>query len=133
MMLGAIALGQAMQVNNGFYQRIAMVWLTLALAFCIAGVVAMRFKPGLSTRANGICRGIAAAGLLWQLLTLLVSEPGLAMRTGTSLRFLEAGTVLQAIAIVAGFMGIGAAKRLWFPALLVVTLVVGFWMVRVTP
>ena len=133
MMLSAIALGQAMQVNNGFYQRVAIVWLTLALVLCGAGVLAMRLRPGTSGRAARIGRGVAAAGLSWQLFILFVSEPGISIPAGTSLRFFQAGILLQVVAIGAGLAGVAATRRIWFPALLAITLALGIWMVNVTP
>ena len=71
--VAAIALGQALQVNNGFFHGRALSWLTLAVMTMVAACFAPR--PQRDIAAAPLLRLVLLAGVLWQLTQLLTARP----------------------------------------------------------
>src|ERR1700720_515546 len=115
----AVALGHALQIANGFYDEAAVGWLTAALALCVAGVLA----PGLLSlgRGSGRCfpfvsgllsrvfpkqelwlRLTIAAGIGWQVASLLGALPGMYLQEHATLYLFKTGVIVEAALIASG-------------------------------
>jgi hypothetical protein len=132
--LGAIALGQAVQVANGNLHPGAIAWLVTALLACL---VAVSHPPPGGLRRLGIAPVLALAGLgiAAQLIELLSTPPGLYLQLPSARAFVPflAGIVLASLLVGAGF-----ARESWLgpfrvPLILLVHLGLGIWMIRATP
>jgi hypothetical protein len=129
----AIALGHALQINNGFLHPDAIRWLTVALACGAAGVVVPRVAR---LERLGILASIAVlgAGLAWQLMALASIEPGIyqQLSPGWQVPFVRA---LWVAAIVAAslFVAPRRGKHLQVLLLLGVFFGLGLWLIRTSP
>ena len=130
--VAALGLGLALQIADGFYEPRALQALSLALVFAIAGVLTM---PG-----NSLVRGrtvlvhitlTTAIGV--QLLVLFRSTPGMYIEAGARLDLFAAGIAIEAALVAAGTLGLRWFMRWWFPAVLVVNIALGVWMLRASP
>jgi hypothetical protein len=131
--VAAIALGRALQINNGFYSPDALWWLTVAFVASLVAIVVHRVWPGLSPLTSLVVAVVLTAGIAWQLEQLFVSKPGFYVRANASMPLFRAGIAAQAVFIACGVANIRALQRLWFPALLAASLFVGVWMVKASP
>jgi hypothetical protein len=131
--VSAIALGYALQIANGFYHPAALGWLTAAIVFCAAGVVWSRSSANPSRRGIVVLHILMGGGLAWQLVTLGASSPGMYVSENANLSLFRALVLVQAALIGLGFVPIRWLRRIWFPALLLVQLGLGGWMLRASP
>lgn len=132
--VAAVFIGLAIQNHNGEYTPTAMAMITVAL---VAGVLAIlrprRIAEGISDRTLNIAIGI---GLLIEVLELFRSWPlsvdQKAIGEAAHLQFLAllGGAALM---IAVGFFDAKWTRRWWFPALLILNLAMGFWMIRAAP
>jgi hypothetical protein len=129
----AIALGRALQINNGFYSPDALWWLTVAFVSCGLGVGLHRAFPTVSRISAAVVSAVLVAGIAWQLEQLFTSRPGFYLRDDASLSVFRGGIVAQAVFIACGVTNIRSLRRFWFPGLLAASLFVGVWMIRATP
>jgi hypothetical protein len=162
----AVALGHALQIANGFYDDAALVWLTAALALCVAGVLApglllrgvplapgllsrgVPLAPGLLSRGFPLAPGLLsrgfpkeelwlrlaiAAGIGWQVASLLDALPGMYLQEHADLGLFKAGVIVEAALIAYGAARFRGSDSVWFPALLVVHAAVGIWMLHASP
>ena len=74
---GAVLLGHALQISNGFLQPTALAWVALAAAFVIAGVAHVPSWFGGTRGSESLVSGVLIAGLLSNLLALATSPVGL--------------------------------------------------------
>jgi hypothetical protein len=131
--VSAVALGRALQINNGFYSQDALWWLTLAFVSCTVGVLLHRAVPTLSRVSMVVVSAVLIAGIAWQLVQLFTSRPGFYLSDDANLSIFRGGIVAQAVCIVCGVANIRQLRRFWFPALLAASLFIGVWMIKVTP
>lgn len=130
---GAVALGRSLQIANGFYNERALVWLTCAFVLAAAGLVAWRFRPhGLHAFEGWLCWG-TAAGIAWQVVSLLEASPGIYVEPDASMPLFRTGVQAAAVLVALGVTRVRAAARIWFPLLLVVHTALGVWMLRASP
>lgn len=150
--LAATALGQAVQIADGFYHPGALVVVALSLALTLVGVwfmpgrienaaaaADMRPRPGVALLV------VLAIGILSQVVALLTKSPGIYLRADARIVWFHGGVVAQAVVISVGALGTmatlgafgtGRARglgRVWFPAVLVLSLALGGWMLRASP
>jgi len=130
--LSAIALGRALQISSGFYRPRALIWLTGALVLCIAGTIAERTSAGLSRQTRTFVGAIVACGIVWQVQQLLTAQPGLYL-SRSGLPLFRAAVVVQTAIVAVGLARIPFVKRVWFPALLAVSVGIGVWMIKASP
>lgn len=124
----AIALGYALQINNGSFHPQAIPWLTVALTLCIVGVAIPRFsfleKFGERPTVYLLTGGFAFQ--LWQLLT-----------ASAALYSLSAGAcAIMAVAILLFALSLPSPRWLSclvVPLLLVIHFVIGVWTIKQTP
>ena len=131
--VSAIALGRALQINNGFYTPDALWWLSVAFGSCALGVVIHRAVPAVSRLSAALVSAILVGGITWQLEQLFTSQPGFYLRHDASLAVFRGGVVAQAVFIACGVTNIRVLRRVWFPGLLAASLFLGVWMIRATP
>jgi hypothetical protein len=131
--LSAIALGHALQINNGFYDYSALKWVTAALALCGAGVACLRAQPRSPRRWRlAVCITLAV-GIIWQLITLSIARPGFYLDADPDYRILRICIAAEAVMIALGIAGVRRAARIWFPAVLALNLALGVWMMKASP
>ncbi len=133
LVLAVLALSNALQQSDGHYQRAALWWLGLALTLTILSLllpVRWQFTPppGTTTLFLGL-------GIFQQLGSLVLKEPGVYLaapwRAGYGVFF--GGIGVAAVLVALGLLGRGIWQRSWFPALLVVFLALGIWVLRQSP
>jgi hypothetical protein len=130
----AVALGHALQIANGFYDEAALGWLTGALALCAAAVLALaaRRAPALPKQEPWLRLAIAA-GIGWQVASLLEAPPGMYLLEHSNVGLFKAGVIVEAALIAIGAARFRVSDSVWFPALLVVHVAVGIWMLHASP
>lgn len=131
--VSAIALGRALQINNGFYSQDALWWLTVSFAACTLGLVIHRACPRMSRISIAVVSAILVAGIGWQLVQLFRARPGFYLSDNANLAIFRGGLVAQAVCIACGVTNIRPLRRFWFPALLAASVFIGVWMIKVTP
>ena len=132
----ALALGQALQINNGFLHPTAFAWLIAALALAVAGVITAR-----GARQDGAARMILPyvllAGVFVQCGQLLAAPPLLYanIRRGVDDPMLLASTI--ALALLACFAIIPERLRririAAFSIFVVLHAALGVWTIRTVP
>ena len=130
----AITLGRALEIFNGFFHPDALNWLTAALVLCLIGVIAHRFVRGLSNAGVVAVSALLTAGIAWQIEQMLVAKsPGMYIKDTVRMWPFYTGVILQGGLIAAGVAGVPAMRRIWFPAVLAVSLAIGVWMIKASP
>ena len=131
--LSAIALGQALQVYNGFYHPIALRWLTAAFSLCVVGVLVHRWMAPLSRATTVALTSAATLGFVIQVVQLYRNSPGVYLTADATIGLFKAGLVVQIVAFSVGLLHIRALRRVWFPAFLAASTALGVWMIRESP
>jgi len=131
--LSVVALGHALQIANGFYDSTALRWLTLAFAFCAAGVMSSTRAPAGSSSAGLTLRLIIIAAIGWQVIALLTAPPGMYLTRRANLDLFKAFVIAEGAIIAVGAAGFKRLDRSWFPVLLFVHLLLGRWMLTASP
>ena len=144
--VAAVALGLAIQVRDGEYAPVALGLLTMAIV--TLGVTLARAFPtplvlfrrgGESLQARSFSAPLPAlllcGGLAIQFALLATSWPGtdLPHRGGLQLLPFRLGLALAVLLVIAGVGGTRAFAAVWFPGLLAVSLLLGFWMIHASP
>jgi hypothetical protein len=131
--LGAIALGRALQILDGFYHPTALNWALAAFGLAAAGTLMLPATPSGIRWSGPTVVTIMALGIVWQVAMLLGSSPGRAVSPSANLGLFRAGIALEGVLIAAAYLRHTRIWQLWFPALLAVHALVGVWMVRAAP
>jgi hypothetical protein len=131
--VGAIALGHALQINNGFYDEYALKWLTLALVVTVAGMMWSRWSAPGDTTTRAILIVVLLTGVAWQIHHLLEMKPGVYIERTVRLGTFNNLVALQAFFIALGIVPLRWIQRIWFPAVLAVSVALGIWMIRASP
>lgn len=129
--LSAIALGQALEINNGFLSGLALLALSVALACCLgAHLVPRRVRRARKAGRRDALTEVLRYGLVLQFVELLVVGPN--DRTDPLVPFLP-----FAVAVVAGalltlllFERPALMGRWGFAAILAVHFALGAWMIH---
>ncbi len=130
--VAALVLGLALQVADGFYEPRALLGLSLALVFTVVGVITMPVD-GLVRGRPALVHIALTAAIGVQLLVLFRSTPGMYLEAGARLDLFAAGVAIEAALVAAGTLGLRRFTRWWFPAVLVVNIALGVWMLRASP
>jgi hypothetical protein len=132
---GALALGQALQVNNGFYNRIGFLWLLISLAIVTAGV----FIAGKPNRFESISQRALAPMLLLAVLLqsaqLLIARPLLfapIVRGADDTTLALSVPILAALAVLIAVAG-RRIRDVAFASFVIIHAGVGAWVVRTVP
>jgi hypothetical protein len=129
----ALALGHGLQISSGTYHPDALWWVGVAFATCFAGTLLHRFSDGWSEAGMKGITVLLAAGLFWQLLQLWTAEPGIYIAESVSRTPFKIGLAVQAVLLVLGISGFAPTRRYWFPATLVVSTLLGVWIIAHSP
>jgi hypothetical protein len=130
----ALALGQALQINNGFLHPAAFAWLAAALTLTIAGVMTSRGPRRSDGWARTILPFLLLGGVIGQCVQLLAAPPLMyaEIRRGSQDSTLSALTIALALLACAGF----AARKIRIAACCAFVLAhaaLGAWAVRTSP
>ena len=71
---------------------------------------------------------VLALGIAIQVYVLANARPGMYTLRGSRTDLFHAGVLLEGAFVVAGVLGVRALARVWFPAVLVISLALGSWM-----
>jgi hypothetical protein len=131
--VSAVALGCALQVNFGQYHVIALAWLTVALGMCVLAIAA----PGhpMLGRLDARPREVATAALLVHLLLLLTRSPGAsgALAAGGAPWPFKAGVIAGTGLALAGVYAGARWGRACLFAVLLIHAGLGLWILRAAP
>lgn len=132
--IGALTLGYAIQVSNGFYHPTALGFLTAAFVVVLAGVAMYRFSEGLTALDRRVLHTLLGLGIAFQFVVLLSNQTPLLFLTAESnllpFRLLVA---TQAMAVAIGLSGWKRLRAAWFPLCLAASLALGVWTIRTSP
>jgi len=135
LVVAAVAVGFAIQVQDGEYTPLALTLITVALAATVIAVV----RPFALVKHLSAIRGVELllAGIVGlQLLALTLSWPGvdLPRQARSQLAPFYAGLAAVALLTVRILTsGLRTSERVWFPILLLSFLLLGNWMVFSSP
>ncbi|MDB5354388.1 MAG: hypothetical protein JWN24_841 [Phycisphaerales bacterium] len=135
LIIATVALGFAIHVQNGEYTPLAMALVTAALIGTIVGVIDPRVRA-IESRGWLLVRIALGSGLALQFFALFVSWPvGEDQRLVSGLnRILYIYFIsIAGLLTLLGFVELRSMRRWWFPALLLVQSLLGFWMIRSSP
>ncbi|MDB5301858.1 MAG: hypothetical protein JWO87_3521 [Phycisphaerales bacterium] len=135
LIVAAVALGFAIHVRNGEYTPLAMLLVTVALIATIVALVDPRIWA-IETRGMRMVRIVLRAVLALQFFALFVSWPvgddqQIVGRFNRSLYIYF--ICIAGVLTLLGFLELRSMRRLWFPALLLIQSLLGFWMIRSSP
>jgi len=130
--LAATALGRCIQINDGLFDPAAMVWLTIALAAALGGVVLARSRSPqrLGPRALVV---VLVGGIAFQFVQLYTQWPLSQFRLRNPhppLLAFHIGLAVAAALVLVGISQWRPARRAWFPLLLGVHLGMGSWALQ---
>jgi hypothetical protein len=131
--LGAVAVGAAIQVDDGYGKPAAFVWLTVAVAAVLLAVVApthRRIEAGLGRVLSALLVA-ALIGQLYALIRVAPARPFVAVPEARSTFLLAA--VGAAVAGLTVAVSRGALRHLGTLALLGIYLALGIWTITVQP
>jgi hypothetical protein len=129
--LGAILLGHALQIRDGFYDPIALRWVLLATAFVLAGAV----RSAGPSASEPLTAGVLMAGVLSNLLALATMPIGMYLarpEPADHPPFLAGLAAATVFAILIAYDS-ARARRAWFPALLLTYGALGVWLIHASP
>jgi len=132
--IAAVFIGLAIQNHDGEYTPMAMVMITIALIAAVLTILRpRRIANAVSGRTLNFAIGI---GLAIEVLALFRSWPisvdqkRIGGAAHSQFLALLAGCALM---IAVGFSNVKWARQWWFPALLILNLATGFWMIHASP
>ena len=126
--MSAIALGHALQLNNGFYRPDALAWLTVALACGAVGVAG----PRSPREREGLVLAVLVAGIAWQIASLLAVSPGMYLHTNRLAPF-RTGVAAQGAVVALGLLPSRRLRAAWFPMLAAISVALGCWLIAASP
>ena len=132
--LGAVAVGAAVQIADGYGRPAAFVWLTVAVAAVLLAVVLPSHRTARGRAQPGLCRPVLVVALVGQLWAMLQRTPARPFDAVPSWRptFLLAAVVVV-VAACGIAMGRGLVRHSRILALLATHLALGIWTIRVQP
>jgi uncharacterized membrane protein len=136
MAAGAILLGHALQLSNGFYDLKALACLLLAILCCAIATLRLLPKPWQQNREKHVV-AVLVAGIASNFVVLALSKPGMYLDEPWPRQhpaFL-ALLLIAAMLTACGVIGVRALRlpRLWFPLTLMTFAALGVWMIRASP
>ena len=126
------ALGHALQISSGTYNLDALWWLSLAFGCAVLGVLTHRLSDNWSQAGVHTVTMLLTGGVLWNIEQHLTATPGVFLGS-TSLTLFYAGVGLEGVLLLLGVIGFEATRRVWFPLVLAINLLLGVWMLQSTP
>ena len=131
--LAAALLGRALQVDSGHYRPEAVVWLSLAFAILLAAVAAPQIAA-LARHGPAAALAAVAVGIGYEAVDLLGRLPGMYLHLTARSDVLP---FFAGVVVSAALAGLALARESWrrvcVPLLLLVHLLLGVWIIRVSP
>lgn len=133
--LASVALGQALQINNGFFDRRAMVWLLAALLLVVGGVLAGRLRSAHDRLAGAALPAVLLGGVLLQIAQLLSARPLMyaPLRQGRNDPLLMAALATTAVLTVVVALTRRPIRIVAFSGVVLAQLAAGAWVIRTVP
>ena len=132
--LGAIALGFALQINNGSLHPIAILFLTIAVVLIFLSVLS---PPGPRLFRNNYkpVEFVLVIGLLFQLGQLFVSAPGIYLQLSEISDLIPYFIGLIAVPVIMGtiFLRNAWTESARIPLLVITYLLMGVWLIKSSP
>ncbi|MEN3338680.1 MAG: hypothetical protein V7647_2356 [Acidobacteriota bacterium] len=130
---GAIVLGHALEMRDGFYDPVALRWALLAAVCVLAGTA--RVGVGRWRGSESMLAGVLVAGLVSGLLALATQPVGMYLVHPEPARhpWFLAGLAGATVSIVLIAWDPARARSTWFPALLVTYGSLGVWLIHASP
>jgi hypothetical protein len=128
---GAVVLGHALQIRDGFYDTVALRLTLFATLAILAGTVRVANGRG----GEPVVAGVLVAGLLSNLLALATSPIGMYLRRPlpTDHPGFLSGIALVTVCTLLMAFDRPRARHIWFPALLVLYAELGVWLIHASP
>jgi hypothetical protein len=128
---GAVLLGHALQIHDGFYDPVALLWTLLATVFVLAGAGRLPLPRG----SEALVAGLLVAGLLSFLLALATMPIGMYLVHPQPWRHPEflAGVGAATLLVLLIAFDASRARRAWFPGLLLTYAALGAWLIHASP
>ena len=134
LMLSAVALGCALQVNFGQFHPLALLWLTVTLAGCLLSFWRPA-SPLFTQLLDGKVAWVLGAGLAVQIALLLSRSPGAtgALGPGWDLTPFRVMILAAGLFAAGAIWGRGVFGRACFWGMLLVHAGMGLWVLRAAP
>ena len=128
---GAILLGHALQIRDGFFDPVALRWALLATLFVLAGAGRTAGPKG----SESIVAGVLVAGLLSNLLALATMPIGMYLVRSEPSRHPDflAGLAVATLCVALIAFDSTRARRAWLPALMLTYGALGVWLIHASP
>lgn len=126
--VAAVALGYAIQINQGSYHPQAILWLSVAIVFCVAGFLVPRFDF-LERFSERPVVWFLTAGFAFQIWQLIITPANNYFPS-------PALYVLMSIALLLFILSVAELRLPWrvqIPLLLLIHFALGVWLIRKTP
>lgn len=133
LVVAAVALGHALQVNNGHLHPAAIRWLTVAIV-CTTAALLLPPLGWVERRGDSLALMALGVGLALQFAELLAAPPGISLRPSPGWRLpflcgLAAGAVLGGSLLLRRT----GNKHVQVALMLLVYLLLGAWLIRTSP
>jgi len=134
--IAATAIGFAIHQHGGEYTSGAIALITVALVASVVAIIQSKNSSG--DRSDGWINLTIGAALALQLIALFILWPvgddhSQAHRNLANHALYRSLLAMAAMCILIGFTDVKWARHWWFPALLFLHLILGFWTVRASP
>lgn len=123
----ALALGYALQINNGNQHPKALHWLTVALFLCLSGILAARFNTLDKFKAQ-LLKFLLIAGFAFQISQLLETYTALSI----SVVYLFAA-LSAVVLLIAGTSQLTWVRHVGIALILTAHFALGLWTIRMSP
>lgn len=129
----ATTLGHALQISNGTFNEGALTWVCVAFVLCGLGTLSHAGMVRWTSHGALAANALLISGVMWNLAQALAAKPGVYLESDANLLLFAGGLVLEGGLILVGVSRWKAARRLWFPLVLVTHLLLGTWLIQASP
>jgi len=128
----AVALGHALQIQNGTYEPYALVWLTVSIVCCLAGTLLPPVP--INARLGGwIVVIVLTAGLAWQFAALFVDPPGVFLKRAPGWDTVFYPSLAAAALVTSSFLVSARAALVRVAIIVGLFVVLGSWVIQTSP
>jgi hypothetical protein len=133
--LASVALGQALQINNGFFDRRAIVWLLGALVLVVGAVLTSRLISERDRLVSTALPAVLLGGVLLQIAQLLSAPPLMyaSLRQGRHDPLLMPALATTAILSIVVTVTRRPVRIVAFSGVVLTQLAAGTWVIRTVP
>lgn len=132
--LSAVALSFALNISQGFLNAGALLWISVAFAWCLGAVLTRRngFFTDRSDWSRALLHGVLQLGVWMQLIRLSRNIPIYLQKPilSSTVDVLHFGALLVLLLTFAAYIPRFRYRKAIFPAILLVHVALGVWMIR---